>query len=85
VEALRDALVARGGKLILTDEDEEEAGEPEKAEEEEDEKTKKKPEPEKKSTTEAEADVEARVPMADKTADDLADLLSKVSISGSKA
>jgi Ran GTPase-activating protein 1 len=84
VEALRDALVARGGKLILTDEDEEEAGEPEKAEEE-DEKTKKKPEPEKKSTTEAEADVEARVPMADKTADDLADLLSKVSISGSKA
>jgi Ran GTPase-activating protein 1 len=42
-EALRDALVARGGKLFLTDEDEEEAGEPEKPEEE-DEETKEEPE-----------------------------------------
>jgi Ran GTPase-activating protein 1 len=88
VEALRDALVARGGKLFLTDEDEEEAGEPEKAEEE-DEETKEEPEPEKGSMTEAEAeakeDVKTGVPVVDETADDLADLLSKVSISGSRA
>jgi Ran GTPase-activating protein 1 len=86
VEALRDALVARGGKLFLTDEDEEEAGEPEKAEEE-DEETKEEPEPEKGPTTEADAkaDVKTGVPVVDKTADDLADLLSKVSISGSRA
>jgi Ran GTPase-activating protein 1 len=88
VEALRDALVARGGKLFLTDENEEEAGELEKAEEEDDE-TKEEPEPEKGSTTEPEADakkdVKTGVPVVDKTADDLADLLSKVSISGSRA
>jgi Ran GTPase-activating protein 1 len=88
VEALRDALVARGGKLFLTDEDEEEAGEPEKPEEE-DEETKEEPEPEEVSTTEADAEAKADgktgVPVVDKTADDLADLLSKVSISGSRA
>jgi Ran GTPase-activating protein 1 len=86
VEALRDALVVRGGKLLLTDEDEEEAGEPEKAEEE-DEETKEEPEPEKGSTTEADAktNVETGIPVVDKTADDLADLLSKVPISDSKA
>jgi Ran GTPase-activating protein 1 len=88
VEALWDAVVARGGKLFLTDEDEEEAGESEKAEEE-DGVTKEEPELEKGSTTEADADaktnVKTGVPVVDKTADDLADLLSKVSISGSKA
>jgi Ran GTPase-activating protein 1 len=86
VEALRDALVARGGKRFLTDEDEEEAGEPEKPEEE-DEETKEEPEPEKGSTTEADAKANAKtgVPVVDKTADDLANLLSKVSISGSRA
>jgi Ran GTPase-activating protein 1 len=86
VEALRDALVAKGSKLILTDEDEEEAEEPEKAEEE-DEETREEPEPEKESTTEADAktDVKTGVSVVDKTADDLADLLSKVSISGSRA
>jgi Ran GTPase-activating protein 1 len=88
VEALRDALVARGEELVLTDEDEEEAGEPEKPDEE-DEETKEEPEPEKGSTTEADADakrdVKTGVPVVDKTADNLADLLSKVSISGSRA
>jgi Ran GTPase-activating protein 1 len=87
VEALRDALVARGGKLFLTDEDKEEAGELEKPEEEEEE-TKEEPEPEKGSMTEADAeakeDVKTGVPVVDETADDLADLLSKVSISGSR-
>jgi Ran GTPase-activating protein 1 len=82
VETLRDALVARGGRLFLTDEDEEEAGEPEKPEEE-DEETKEEPEPEKGSTTEA--DVKTGLPGVDKTAEDLADLLTKVSISGSRA
>jgi Ran GTPase-activating protein 1 len=88
VEVLRDALVARGGKLFLTDKDEEEAGEPEKPEEE-DQETKEEPEPEKGSTTKAEAeaktDAKTGVLVVDKTADDLADLLSKVSISGSRA
>jgi Ran GTPase-activating protein 1 len=86
VEALRDVLVVRGGKLFLTDEDEEEAGEPEKPEEE-DEEMKEEPETEKGLTTDADAktDVKTGVPMVDKTADDLADLLSEVSISGSRA
>jgi Ran GTPase-activating protein 1 len=87
VEALRDALVARGGKLFLTDEDEEEAREPEKPKEE-DEETKEEPELAKGSTmteTDVKTGVKTGVPVVDKTADDLADLLSKVSISGSKA
>jgi hypothetical protein len=56
----------------LTDEDEEE-----------DEETKEEPEPEKGSTTEV--DVKTGLPGVDKTADDLAGLLSKVSISGSRS
>jgi Ran GTPase-activating protein 1 len=88
VEALRDALVVRGGKLFLTDEDEEETGELKKPEEE-DEESKEEPEPEKGSATKADADaktdVKTGVPVVDKTADDLADLLSKVSIEGSRA
>jgi hypothetical protein len=48
---------------------------------------KEEPEPEKGSTTEADAKADAKtgVPVVDKTADDLADLLSRVSISGSRA
>jgi Ran GTPase-activating protein 1 len=73
-EALKDAMAARGGKLVINDEEEEE--EAEKAEDEE-------PEPEKVSTTQTKDGTkeEHKAPTAlDQAADALADLMGKVSL-----
>jgi len=73
-EDLKDAVVARGGKLLMEDEDEEEKEDQDKAEE---------PEPEKTFTTAGQTLAHKTGPgpaQVDKAADALADLLGKVSL-----
>lgn len=90
-EALKDAMTARGGKLIMNDEEDEE-----EEKRDEDDETAEEPEPEKVSTTQATAPVPAppsasvtgstkeepkpEPSVLDKAADALADLMGKVSL-----
>ena len=72
IEVLADSLKQRGGKLLASDEDEEEAEAEEEEEEEEGEEGKEE---------KAADDKKTRAPVADTTADDLADLVGKIDIS----